>query len=120
MTDIEEKQIFANNLKRYVNASGKQQKEIANELGVAYQTFNGWCKAVSIPTMDKVQKIADYFHIGKTDLLDKPKENSKIYLSKEEENIIIAYRKLSEDGKTLICNSLGIKREAFKIKNETA
>ena len=70
MTDDEQKLIFAKNLTYYVYMSGKQQKEIAEILGFNPKTFNGWCKGLSLPTMGKVQKIADYFGIGKSDLLD--------------------------------------------------
>lgn len=70
MTDEQQRMIFANNLTRYVNNSGKQQKEVASALGFNQKTFNGWCKALSMPTMGKVQAIADYFGIQKSDLLD--------------------------------------------------
>ena len=70
MTDEQQRRIFAGNLTRYIANSGKQQKEIASELGFNQKTFNGWCKALSMPTMGKVQAIADYFGIVKSDLLD--------------------------------------------------
>lgn len=70
MTDEEPKKIFSKNLSSYVYTSGKQQKEIAEELQFNQKTFNGWCNGLSMPTMGKVQKIADYFNIGKSDLLD--------------------------------------------------
>lgn len=78
MTDEEQKIIFAKNLNYYVYTSGKQQKEIAEDLDFNTKTFNGWCKGLSLPTMGKVQKIADYFGIGKSDLLDDKIEYSKI------------------------------------------
>lgn len=70
MTDEEQKRIFSKNLKHYVAQSGKQQKEIADDLKVNQKTFNGWCTGLSMPKAGKVQTIADYFRIGKTDLLD--------------------------------------------------
>ena len=70
MTDNEQKRIFSANLRMYVDRSQKQQNEIAKALGFNQKTFNGWCKGLSIPTMGKVQAIADYFGIGKSDLLD--------------------------------------------------
>lgn len=70
MTDAEQRTIFSKNLSDYVYKSGKQQKDIAKELGFNQKTFNGWCNGLSMPTMGKVQAIADYFGIGKTDLLD--------------------------------------------------
>ena len=70
MTEDEQKRIFARNLNYYISLSGKQQKEIANDLGFQPTTFNTWCTGKIIPGMGKVQKIADYFKIGKSDLLD--------------------------------------------------
>ena len=40
MTDEEQKKIFSLNLNRYINSSGKLQKEIATELGYSPTTFN--------------------------------------------------------------------------------
>ena len=101
MTDEEQKRIFAANLSYYVNASGKMQKDIASDLKVPRQTFNGWCKGVSIPTMGKVQKIADYFNIGKSDLLDN-KGDHVFHLTDEEKRIIESYREFTDDQKELV------------------
>ena len=70
MTDTEQKRIFSANLDRLITKSGHTRKELADILGFNYKTFNGWCNGVSMPTMGKVQKIADYFHIKKSDLID--------------------------------------------------
>lgn len=70
MTDEEQKRIFSKNINYYISQSGKQQKEIAKELGYSPTTFNTWCVGKIIPSAGKVQKIADYFGIGKSDLLD--------------------------------------------------
>ena len=70
MKDDIQYKIFARNLLHYVNISGKQQKEVASDLGFSFKTFNGWCRGLSIPTMGKVQALADYFGIGKSDLLE--------------------------------------------------
>lgn len=79
MTDDEQKRIFAKNLRHYVEASGKQQKEIAEALNVNQKTFNGWCVGLSMPKAGKIQTMADYFKIGKSDLLD-----DKSYLTGKE------------------------------------
>lgn len=70
MTDEDQKKIFSKNINYYINQSGKQQKEIAKDLGYNSTTFNTWCVGKIIPSAGKVQKIADYFGIGKSDLLD--------------------------------------------------
>ena len=67
-----QKDIFSKNLNRYIAKSGKTQKAIADAIGVSPQSFNSWCQAVAIPRMDKLQLLADYFGIGKSDLLEEP------------------------------------------------
>lgn len=100
MSDEEQKMIFSKNLCHYVYISGKQQKEIAEELGFNQKTFNGWCNGLSMPGMGKVQAIADYFGIGKSDLLD---EKGTLLNKKDEksiEKILNSTRELllSQDG----------------------
>ncbi len=95
--DTTQKKIFARNLNYYVNQSGKQQKEIAQLIGFSEKTFNGWCRGLSIPTMGKVQLIADFFGIGKTDLLEDKKPSDMIDLKLNE--IIKNYSQLNEDGR---------------------
>lgn len=70
MTDEEQKKIFSKNLNYYINKSGKQQKEVAKDLGIIPSTFNTWCVGKILPRTGKIQSIADYFKIGKSDLLD--------------------------------------------------
>lgn len=70
MTEEEQKKIFSKNLNHYIETSGKQQKEIALALGISPTTFNTWCVGKILPRTGKIQIIADYFHIGKSDLLD--------------------------------------------------
>lgn len=70
MSDLEQKQIFQRNLLKYISASGKTQREIAEAIGVSPQTFNTWCQGIALPRMGKVQLLADYFHINKSDLIE--------------------------------------------------
>lgn len=70
LTDEEQKKIFSKNLTRYIEISQKTQKEIAAAIDVSPQTFNTWCQGIAIPRMGKVQRLADYFNIGKSDLID--------------------------------------------------
>lgn len=105
MNDDEQKKIFGKNLSYYVSMSGKDQKEIAKELGYAPTTFNTWCVGKIIPSMGKVQKIADYFGIGKSDLLDDRHSDKNIELdyeiltNDEYRFIIEKYKQLDNFGK---------------------
>lgn len=70
MSDEQQKIIFSKNLNKYLAVSGKSQKEVASAIGVIPSTFNTWCQGIALPRMGKVQALADYFHIKKSDLID--------------------------------------------------
>lgn len=82
MSSLGNKQIMANNIKFYLNKSGKTQKEICKDLGIAETTFSGWVRAVTYPRIDKIEKMANYFGIEKSDLVeDKTKKDNDKSLS---------------------------------------
>ena len=85
MTSIGNKQILASNLRRFVDRSGKSQKEIAETIGVAPTTFNDWMKAKKYPRIDKVELLANYFGIQKSDLIEE-----KLSDEKEKDNDTLA------------------------------
>ena len=70
MSEDEQKKIFQKNLLRYLNQSKKTQREVAHAINVSPQTFNTWCQGIAIPRMGKIQLLADYFNIGKSDLVE--------------------------------------------------
>lgn len=72
MTEAEQKKVFSKNLSFYIETKQKTQLEIANSIGVSPQTFNTWVKGIALPRMGKIQKLADYFGINKSDLIDPP------------------------------------------------
>lgn len=89
-----QQEIFTDNLKYYLRAYEKQQVEVARAIGVNPTTFNTWVKGYAYPRVDKIQKLADYFHIQKSDLVDERSDE------KERMNRLIAYySKLSEEDK---------------------
>lgn len=75
MVKDKQKAIFSENLNSYIAKSEKTQLEIAKSIGVSPQTFNTWCKGIAIPRMRKVQALADYFNINKSDLIEDKKLN---------------------------------------------
>ena len=62
-------EVFAKNLKYYMDKSGKSQREMAEIIGVSAPTFNDYLKAKKYPRIDKIERMADYFGILKSLLL---------------------------------------------------
>lgn len=62
--------IFATNLNHYLDRSGKSQSDIASLLNVSSSTVSEWVSGKKYPRMDKIQIMADYFGILKSDLTE--------------------------------------------------
>ncbi len=78
MNDIEQRKVFSRNLNRYLTENDKTQREVADAIGVIPSTFNTWCQGIAIPRMGKVQALADYFHINKSDLIEEHSNKSNL------------------------------------------
>jgi len=48
----------------------KSRREVSEAIGVSYYTFTDWVKGKKYPRMDKVEKLAAYFGILKSDLIE--------------------------------------------------
>ena len=70
MSNIGNKEVFARNLSYYLRRCGRDQKEVAEVVGVAPSTFNEWVKAKKYPRIDKIEILANYFGILKSDLIE--------------------------------------------------
>lgn len=70
MNGLGNAQILGRNLRKYVDQSGKLGKDIAAAIGVAPATFSEWMNGKKYPRIDKIEMLADYFHIQKSDLIE--------------------------------------------------
>lgn len=77
MTD-DNKKIFASNLMYYLEQRHMTQTDLARELGIPNMTISNWINAKTYPRVDKIQMIADYFNIGKSQLTEMRNDNSKV------------------------------------------
>ena len=79
---IGNKDILASNLKKYIAMSGKDRKEIAKALGLPYSTLTDWVNANKYPRIDNIEKMASYFGVSKSDLIEdfaqKQKDNDTL------------------------------------------
>lgn len=62
---------FSMNLNMYIRKSGKTQREFAKDINERATTVNNWCRNIAMPSPKKLQKLADYFGITTTDLLER-------------------------------------------------
>lgn len=73
MSNLGNKQIMANNIKKYMELNNKTRNDICNDLHLAYTTFSDWVNAKKYPRIDKIELLANYFGIEKSDLVEEKK-----------------------------------------------
>ena len=106
MSNIGNKEIFAKNLAYYLERSGKDQKVVAEVVGVAPSTFNEWMKAKKYPRIDKIEILAKYFGILKSDLIEKVSEDgyspSEPQLTEGEKSLLDLFNRVPEDKQQMV------------------
>lgn len=70
MLDYKTKAVFAKNLTKLLASRNITQYELASMMGVAASSVSAWCTGEKMPRMDKIEWIANYFNIRKSDLLE--------------------------------------------------
>lgn len=61
--------VIGKNLKKYREATGLSQQELANRIAVTRQTISNWERGVSLPDIDTVLLLAKEFHVEAVDIL---------------------------------------------------
>lgn len=70
MSGLGNKEIMAKNIQYYMTLNNKTRQEMCNALGVKYTTFTDWVKGNVYPRIDKIELMANYFGIEKSDLVE--------------------------------------------------
>ena len=106
MSNLGNKEIFAKNLAYYLEKSGRDQREVAEVVGVAPSTFNEWMKAKKYPRIDKIEILANYFGILKSDLIEEVSEKgyspSEPKLTEGEKVLLDLFNRVPEDQQQLV------------------
>ena len=104
MSDDFYKKIFSKNLRYYMELNQKEQIDIINDLGFNKSSVSTWCNGTRLPRMDKVDALAKYFGINRSDLIEERKNNTSISSfiqcqTKDEETLVLSYRELNNPNK---------------------
>ena len=67
---LDNKKIFSKNIKKHMIRSGKDRKQVAEDLGFPYSTVTEWINGKKYPRIDRIEKLAEYFEVSKADLIE--------------------------------------------------
>ena len=108
---MDNKNVFASNLRRYMELKGKSRNDISEALGISYFTVSDWVNGKKYPRMDKIEMLANYFGIQKSDLIEKkvgiiPPEET--VLSEGEKMLLDLFRRVPEDKQELVLQMIRV------------
>ena len=70
MSNLGNKEIMAKNIRKYMQDNDVTQTEICKTLNIPMPTFSDWVNAKTYPRIDKIELMANYFGIEKSDLVE--------------------------------------------------
>lgn len=94
MALVENKTVFARNLRHYIQLNNVLKIEVARAAKVSSGTVSDWLSERSYPRMDKIQRLAEFFHIEKSDLIEEYSSDLQYSISRPALNL---YNELIED-----------------------
>lgn len=74
---MDNKTIFSHNLQKYMDLHRKTRRDLSDALDISYYTVTDWVKGKKLARMDKIEMLADYFGIQKSDLIEQQNEDIK-------------------------------------------
>lgn len=103
MSEERYQRIFSENLRYYMQLYGKTQINIVNDLGFNKSAVSTWVNGTRLPRMDKVDILARYFGVKRSDLVDEHDRNSMpAATSPLEKELIDFFYKLSPLGQEML------------------
>lgn len=112
MSALGNREVFARNLSYYIELSRRDQKEIAKIVGVAPSTFNEWVKGKKYPRIDKIEMLANYFGILKSDLIEETKEmkdiSQTLTATDSEQTLLELFRQVPETKQEMVIQMIRV------------
>jgi transcriptional regulator with XRE-family HTH domain len=103
---MDNKNVFAYNLKRQMELNGKSRTDIAQALNISYFTVSDWVNGKKYPRMDKVEMLASYFGILKSDLIEVKTEETnspdQYKLTEGEQKLLELFRLIPEENRAMV------------------
>ena len=79
MGGLGNKEIMARNISKYMDKMGVDRNKLSSDLDIKYTTLTDWINGKTYPRIDKIELLANYFGISKSDLVEDASQNeSKI------------------------------------------
>ena len=97
----------------------KSRNDISNDLGISYYTVTDWVKGKKYPRMDKVEALANYFGVLKSDLIeDKSEEHYQMQKNNDIITDAVVRMRTNEDFLSVVKKLTELDEEKIKSVNQ--
>lgn len=105
MNETDNRRIFASNLRMLMILHDKTRTQICNDLSIKYTTFANWYNGEKYPRIDKIELLAEYFGVSKSELIEEQDTVSALGAlmdgadaPADVDELLALYRHLNEEG----------------------
>ena len=111
---MDNKYIFSKNLQRFMANKDVSRKDVANYLGISYFTVSDWVNGKKYPRMDKVELLARYFGVSKSDLIEEETVDKShpthptITVTEGEQMLLDLFRSIPEDKQQMVLQMIRV------------
>ena len=116
MSDLGNKAIMAENIQRLMDSRGIDRNKICADLGFKYTTFTDWVKGNTYPRIDKIEMMANYFGVPKSQLVEKYVEDG-YYSDAKQPNLRSTYVHVQVRACSFLPQKILLKRRWKKPSN---
>ena len=83
MGNLGNKEVMAINIQRLMDKNKIDRKDLAKAINTPYTTVCDWVNGKTYPRIDKIEMMANYFNVNKSDLVEDIEEKQSYYLDPE-------------------------------------
>lgn len=71
MSDLGNCLVFADNLERLMKQRCVKSVDVCSSIGISKSTYSNWLNARMYPRIDRIEQLANYFNVSKSDLVER-------------------------------------------------
>ncbi len=112
------RRIFSTNLRKYLELSHRTQADMARYMKISSATASDWVNGNKMPRSDKLQSLANWFHIELSALLTENNEEKQPYYSDPEVRKVAQKVYENSDYRVLFDAACDVKAEDIQLAAE--
>lgn len=87
MSTLGNKQVLAKNLNYYMEKNNIDRYKLCEDLNFKYSTVSEWLSAKKYPRIDRIEKLANYFGVAKSDIIEEKESSNLVNIVSQGNNI---------------------------------